>query len=292
MRRCPRCGRQMSAVGVGAVRLDGCDGCGGVWFDGGELQAVAHSHSADLVAIEEHWQPDEHTTRRREAAICPVCERVMVPFALHLAPDVTLDRCPECRGIWADEGELDALYRAGTAAHPAGSTPPAAASRQRQSHEVAGFMMRAKCPSCGELVPATDAVCWACGQVLKRVWDWLCPACDQQLACGGGDDWDLGTCGDCGGVWLPYLTMHQLGHCPPETWQLLAQRLHTTPPTAKPRDLRCCPACRLRLDRHPYCYGSSVRIDRCTACRGVWLDHGELDRVSHYLLVEQRFFEL
>ena len=38
---------------------------------------------------------------------CPKCDRV--EMAEEQAGDVTIDRCPSCRGIWLDENELDHL---------------------------------------------------------------------------------------------------------------------------------------------------------------------------------------
>lgn len=38
-----------------------------------------------------------------------------------------------------------------------------------------------------------------------------------------------------------------------------------------------CPKCGSQLEEIEY---SSVRIDRCTSCEGIWLDKGELDAVS------------
>lgn len=39
-RQCPRCADNMVERLFGGVTLDRCPGCGGLWFDGGELQAV------------------------------------------------------------------------------------------------------------------------------------------------------------------------------------------------------------------------------------------------------------
>lgn len=39
-RTCPRCAAEMETRLFGGVTLDRCAQCGGIWFDGGELQAV------------------------------------------------------------------------------------------------------------------------------------------------------------------------------------------------------------------------------------------------------------
>jgi Zn-finger nucleic acid-binding protein len=56
------------------------------------------------------------------------------------------------------------------------------------------------------------------------------------------------------------------------------------PRALDPRDLQRklhCPHCHHRMDTH--CYGGpgNFVIDDCSPCRLNWLDHGELDRVTH-----------
>lgn len=39
--RCPKCGRKLEETVYRDVRIDRCTGCGGVWLDPGELEALA-----------------------------------------------------------------------------------------------------------------------------------------------------------------------------------------------------------------------------------------------------------
>ena len=41
-----------------------------------------------------------------------------------------------------------------------------------------------------------------------------------------------------------------------------------------------CPACRSRMDVHPYYGPGNAVIDSCGRCRLVWLDHGELAHIE------------
>ena len=55
------------------------------------------------------------------------------------------------------------------------------------------------------------------------------------------------------------------------------------PAPLDPRELRrnvMCPACRQRMDVHPYFGPGNVVIDSCTACNLIWLDHGELRQIG------------
>jgi len=51
---------------------------------------------------------------------------------------------------------------------------------------------------------------------------------------------------------------------------------------AEPRILDC-PACDEVMFEREWTYGSQVRVDVCMACRGVWLDAGELDDLARFL---------
>lgn len=39
--RCPKCGRKLVETVYRSVRVDRCSGCGGVWLDPGEIEALA-----------------------------------------------------------------------------------------------------------------------------------------------------------------------------------------------------------------------------------------------------------
>ena len=45
-----------------------------------------------------------------------------------------------------------------------------------------------------------------------------------------------------------------------------------------------CPRCEhLRLSRIPYAPGSKLNVERCSGCRGVWLDAGEIEKIRNIL---------
>jgi Zn-finger nucleic acid-binding protein len=45
---CPRCQRELMVMTVGGVEVDRCQGCGGMYFDQGELPAILSTQSAGL----------------------------------------------------------------------------------------------------------------------------------------------------------------------------------------------------------------------------------------------------
>ena len=103
---CPRCDSEMSQSEFGVVHVDFCQrGCGGLWFDWGELGRVD--------------EPDEGVGDALEAALArplaadrprPLrCSRCAIPMQEHrykAVPRVLIDECYACRGFFLDPGEL------------------------------------------------------------------------------------------------------------------------------------------------------------------------------------------
>ncbi len=92
----------MLVAEYGSVEIDNCMSCGGIWLDGGELEALTGSdlpqatHDAALGAPERD---------------CPVCVDQLIKIR-HEPTGVVIDRCPHGDGIWFDEGELQQIIAA------------------------------------------------------------------------------------------------------------------------------------------------------------------------------------
>lgn len=108
--RCPACGEAMIAVEYRDVEVDTCAACGGVWLDGGELEALVGS-ALPPSAPGGLGPPDRD---------CPVCVAKLVK-GRYGATEVVVDKCPHGDGIWLDAGELEAILASGAA--PAPSEP-------------------------------------------------------------------------------------------------------------------------------------------------------------------------
>lgn len=121
---------------------------------------------------------------------CPVCFGVrMVKRSPPGAPQVVVDLCPRCGGIWFEHGEVQAVRRASGVPDP-GDVDPSRAGR---------------CTGCGAPVDRCDDACPACGQ--KVVID--CPTCDEPMEAVKHGDITLDLCTTCRGVWFD---REELGH--------------------------------------------------------------------------------
>lgn len=145
---CPRCEGALQRIRRRDLALDVCRRCGGVWFDRAELDGLRHQHPRAFTYLDHAFTPrGEPRVVVRGALICPLCAEALVPFSFPHAPQVELDGCPACGGIWVDRGELTLLE----AAARTGEQPPEPV-RPRP------------CPRCGTPVLRADAVCPVCGE--------------------------------------------------------------------------------------------------------------------------------
>ncbi len=107
--KCPACQKNMVKVFVptAGVNVDIClDGCGGIYFDGREFDAVNEEHE-DIDTILEALKGktfekvDESLPRT-----CPVCGSIMHKNYSSIKKEIQVDDCYSCGGKFLDNGEL------------------------------------------------------------------------------------------------------------------------------------------------------------------------------------------
>lgn len=131
---------------------------------------------------------------------CPVClgvkmEKVTVPASRGVAtardvanpPDLVLDHCARCGGVWFEAGEVQQLRRANAAA---------LWKQVVQRDEVHAM----QCHECRSHVPRTDPKCAACGW--KAVLD--CPECDRPMRVARQSGMRIDYCTHCKGAWFDH----------------------------------------------------------------------------------------
>jgi Zn-finger nucleic acid-binding protein len=114
---CPRCAKALVPEVVSGVSADRCEGCGGTWFDRGEVGRVL-----DLTVGEEPprgWRrslPKPETPPEAVRYVpCVRCGERMARRLVAPLSGVIVDLC-RTHGLWFDGGELD-RFRAFVAAH-------------------------------------------------------------------------------------------------------------------------------------------------------------------------------
>ncbi len=109
--KCIKCDGMLHLVRVGEVEVDQCDGCGGIWFDSGELRKILDQKDVEALRAMKARAPKESDTKR---ASCPRCrgEGKLVQIA-SLTADIHIDTCAVCGGEWLDGGELSIVRNEG-----------------------------------------------------------------------------------------------------------------------------------------------------------------------------------
>jgi Zn-finger nucleic acid-binding protein len=111
---CPSCNARLEECECGAVMVDICSRCHGVWFDPDELGPfveflLKEEPSIPNAKIELWKKAKRPETSAKPARSCPVCGVPMKKFNYACDSNIILDKCPECGGIWTDADDLHAV---------------------------------------------------------------------------------------------------------------------------------------------------------------------------------------
>ncbi len=112
---CPKCKTEMETRTVGTVVIDHCPQCAGIWFDEGELQyGLAAGGRNELKRLSTTSSvPSGHD---KKAADCPRCDAPLSRVPSPNRPELHVDACGLCGGVWYDGGEVDELLEDGVGA--------------------------------------------------------------------------------------------------------------------------------------------------------------------------------
>jgi Zn-finger nucleic acid-binding protein len=108
---CPVCQSNLEAKTVADASVDVCPRCGGVFFDQDELAAAKRSGLAKLDA---EIECREKVEEPKGPKLCPKCRVGMDAYRYQYTSNIVLDTCPDCGGVWVDDGELSRMEEFGT----------------------------------------------------------------------------------------------------------------------------------------------------------------------------------
>ena len=110
--KCPRDGTTLQRVEILEVELDKCHKCDGLWLDPGELKRLrdAKIEGIEEVIEKKYGDPEFEEGAPEGYMRCPKCDDGrLIRFFYYYVNPIQVDRCDTCKGIWLDDGELDAI---------------------------------------------------------------------------------------------------------------------------------------------------------------------------------------
>jgi Zn-finger nucleic acid-binding protein len=102
---CPGCGDSLTERTYSGVTIDECVTCQGLWLDHEELEAISAMKTVPRRLLVIH-ETSPHQARPEGTRPCPHCAKILNVIPIK---GVQVDVCPDCRGIFLDQGELNAL---------------------------------------------------------------------------------------------------------------------------------------------------------------------------------------
>jgi Zn-finger nucleic acid-binding protein len=134
--RCPECDTPMTQQTAASMAFEVCGGCGGIWFGRNQLKQIVDQGEPALDKLMGFEPKEAHAAPRHSTLSCPECKIVLHQNDPVGVPNVSVETCYSCGGIYLKAATLDAMDQA--ARDP--STPPLAAPQTDEDHRLAAAM--------------------------------------------------------------------------------------------------------------------------------------------------------
>jgi len=106
---CPKCGKPMRPATLGAITIDRCTGCSGLWLDALEKDRLIESHLAAQADVPPRDPARAAAAAAKTRILCPRDRSTMIHMVDARQPHVGFESCTVCGGIFLDAGELTDL---------------------------------------------------------------------------------------------------------------------------------------------------------------------------------------
>ncbi len=277
---CLNCGTEMTTNQVttkkDTISYDMCEKCGSLWLDAGELDKMAFQVKGDI----EYCSQEPVKEAQAKVRKCPRCEDSDL-YAVNFLnySDIVLHHCKNCGGFWLDGGELDLIDKDLTEIMPVSGK---GFSDFVNNVHVPYWYKRIKKKSSEtdfhvEVLPIK-------GSTLEKATSDVCPACGKNL-----NEYTLFSmryegCAACKGIWLIQDELRRLKNKVENgSLRWLNDEIDNVEKTNVITTKRACVKCK-NVKMVSVLFGkSSIVIDWCPQCHGMWLDKNEFDSMIEYL---------
>jgi uncharacterized protein len=102
---CPKCHAKLEAVKIGALTVERCTGCHGIWFDVLEWDDARELEGAERLDDGDSRVGTAHDSD--SGLLCPKCLTTpLIRLAVAHHPGLHVDKCARCYGAFFDAGEF------------------------------------------------------------------------------------------------------------------------------------------------------------------------------------------
>ncbi len=280
---CLSCSAEMMNYEVitkhGQISYNACEQCGSLWLDAGELDKMAFQVEGSI----EYCSQDKDDTPEAQPKKCPRCDNFDLDRVRFLNySDIILHHCTNCGGFWLDGGELNLIdeeLRKIMPVHGTGFSdfvnnvhvPYWYKQTKRRSDEV-DFHLEVSPVKGAEEEKSTTDICPNCGRTLN-----LYTVFSMQFE----------ACPKCRGIWLVKDELRKLKNkIEHGSLRWLNDEIEGLEKTSARVTERRCVKCQ-NVKMLSVLFGrSSITIDWCPRCHGMWLDRTEFETITGYLKKE------
>ena len=103
---CPKCSGTLRAVTFQKTEIDRCEKCEGIWFDAMEQKDLRRVEGSEVIDTGKGGDP---ALDAKDVVICPRDQNRMVRMVDPGRPNIWLESCPVCGGMFLDAGEFREL---------------------------------------------------------------------------------------------------------------------------------------------------------------------------------------
>jgi len=258
------------------LSYDVCEKCGSLWLDAGELDKMAFRVAGSI----EFSSEDDDKTKEKQIRKCPRCEDFNLSRVRFLGcTDIILHHCKNCGGFWLDGGELNLIDDELTKIMPV------------SGHGFSDFINNTHVPYWYKRIKKksgeTDfhvTVLPIKGAKLLKATDDKCPACANPLNLYSISSMEFEGCAKCKGLWLIKDELRKLKNRTEDGklhW-MNGEVENIEKTSAIPADRPCVKCKGIKMVSVVFGH-SSIVIDWCPQCHGIWLDRSEFESIIEYL---------
>jgi Zn-finger nucleic acid-binding protein len=276
---CLNCGVEMNTVKVAtkknAISYESCPKCGSLWLDEGELDKMAFTVEGSIEYCEAAKEPEPEAQPKK----CPRCDDSKLDKVKFLESDeIFLHRCANCGGFWLDGNQLNLIDQELARIMPV------------KGHGFSDFVNNVHVPYWSQRVQrpshetdAKVAVMPLQGAEMKGTTADPCPRCGTPLNEYSIAGMSFEGCPTCKGLWLVRDELRKLKNkVDGGSLRWMNDEIENLDKTVAIVSELSCPKGHGKLVSMVF-GNSKVVVDRCSSCKGVWLDRGGFDKIVDYL---------